>query len=319
MVSGRNVAMKGRGSQRPGGSGRLLAAAIGVALAFAAASWAMPSRADSGRPAFAEGHLWRIAKPGIGDSFAFGTIHIADPRVSAIPRQVEAVLPRVRTLAMELPPVEVVDAQVFALEELEDGGRLEPLIGADAYAQLEPELVAAGTPQPVVARLKPWAAMMKMNWSGAHGNARSLDENLLTTGLVRRMQIVSLESIEEQIAAFDTIPLDSQVALLKHALADRAALAESTEWTIDAWLAGDLAGLARIPQRLGRKFPGMGPHYAQLTRHIIEDRTIVMHHRLFVPLRGGRVLVAIGASHLYGDRGLLAMLRNDGYRITRVW
>ena len=279
----------------------------------------MPSRADSGRPAFAEGHLWRIAKPGIGDSFAFGTIHIADPRVSAIPRQVEAVLPRVRTLAMELPPVEVVDAQVFALEELEDGGRLEPLHRCGRVRATRARARRRRHAQPVVARLKPWAAMMKMNWSGAHGNARSLDENLLTTGLVRRMQIVSLESIEEQIAAFDTIPLDLQVALLKYVLADCAALSDSTEWTIDAWLAGDLAGLARIPRRLGRKFPGMGLHYAQLTRHVIEDRTIVMHHRLFVPLRGGRVLVAIGASHLYGDRGLLAMLRNDGYRITRVW
>jgi uncharacterized protein YbaP (TraB family) len=290
-----------------------------LAVALAVVAWPLPALADGPRAPFAEGHLWRIAKPGIGDSYAFGTIHIADPRVASIPPQVEAVLATARTLAMELPPVEVVDAQVFDLEELEDGARLEPLIGAAAYAQLEPELVAAGTPERVVARLKPWAAMMKMNWGGERGNGRSLDENLLRTGLARRMQIVSLESIEEQIAAFDTIPLDSQVALLKHALADRAALARSTEWTIDAWLSGDLAALARIPQRLGREFPGMGPHYAQLTRHIIEDRTVVMHHRLFMPLRGGRVLVAIGASHLYGERGLLAMLRRDGYRITRIW
>jgi hypothetical protein len=279
----------------------------------------MPASADGARAPFAQGHLWRIGKPGVGDSYAFGTIHIADPRVAAIPPQVEAVLADARTLAMELPPVEVVDAQVFDLEELDDGARLEPLIGAAAYAQLAPELVAGGTPERVVARLKPWAAMMKMNWGGDRANARSLDENLLRAGLARRLQIVSLESIEEQIAAFDTIPLDSQVALLKHALADRAALARSSEWTIDAWLAGDLAALARIPRRLGREFPGMGPHYAQLTRHIIEDRTVVMHHRLFMPLRGGRVLVAIGASHLYGERGLLALLRRDGYRITRIW
>jgi len=44
-----------------------------------------------------------------------------------------------------------------------------------------------------------------------------------------------------------------------------------------------------------------------------------MHHRLFLPLRRGQVFVAIGASHLHGDRGLLAMLRRDGYRVTRIW
>jgi uncharacterized protein YbaP (TraB family) len=29
--------------------------------------------------------------------------------------------------------------------------------------------------------------------------------------------------------------------------------------------------------------------------------------------------VAIGAAHLYGERGLLAMLQRDGYRVTRIW
>jgi uncharacterized protein YbaP (TraB family) len=280
---------------------------------------ALPVAAQSGRGAFAQGHLWRIAKAGVGDSYAFGTIHVADPRVAAVPRQIEDALGRSRTLAMELPPVEVVDAQVFELEQLEDGGRLEPLVGGDAWKVLEPVLVAGGTPREVAARLKPWAALMKLDWGGARSDVRSLDENLLSAARMRRMQLVSLESIEEQIAAFDTIPMASQVALLRHALAHRDTLAAGTEWTIEAWLAGDLAALARIPQRVGAQYPGMAPHYAELTRHIIEDRTVVMHHRLFMPLRGGLVFVAVGASHLYGERGLLALLRRDGYRVTRVW
>jgi uncharacterized protein YbaP (TraB family) len=38
-----------------------------------------------------------------------------------------------------------------------------------------------------------------------------------------------------------------------------------------------------------------------------------------VPLRGGRVFVAIGAMHLPGHAGLLAMLKRDGYRVTAMW
>ncbi|MBK7473412.1 MAG: TraB/GumN family protein [Betaproteobacteria bacterium] len=30
------------------------------------------------------------------------------------------------------------------------------------------------------------------------------------------------------------------------------------------------------------------------------------------------VFVAVGALHLYGEQGLLALLREDGYRLTRV-
>jgi uncharacterized protein YbaP (TraB family) len=40
---------------------------------------------------------------------------------------------------------------------------------------------------------------------------------------------------------------------------------------------------------------------------------------LFLPLRGGPVFVAVGALHLYGERSLLALLREQGYRIRRVF
>jgi uncharacterized protein YbaP (TraB family) len=148
---------------------------------------------------------------------------------------------------------------------------------------------------------------------------RTLDENLFIAARERRLRVFALESVAEQAAAFDMIPLASQVALLEHAVNDRAALAAQSGAAVDAWLAGDLAAIARLPERAGAAFPGMAPHYAALSRHLVRDRTAVMHHRLFMPLRAGRVFVAIGAAHLYGSDGLLALLREDGYAITRVW
>ena len=290
-----------------------------VVLAWGAILVPATEGAEPSKAAFAEGRLWRIAKPGVGDSYAFGTIHVADSRVSAIPDAVGDAIARTGTLAMELPPVEVVEAQLFELEQQDDGGRLEPLIGPDAFDLVRRELALNGTPERVVERLKPWAAMMRLTWGRPRGDTRSLDENLLMVARERRMRLISLESVDEQIAAFDAIPLDAQVALLRNALAHRDALEGATEPAIEAWQRGDLAALARMPERIGGQFPGMAPHYAQLTRHLVEDRTVLMHHRLFLPLRSGRVFVAVGALHLYGDRGLLAMLVRDGYRVTRVW
>jgi len=268
-------------------------------------------------PPFNEGLLWRISKAGVQDSFAFGTIHVADPRV-VIAKPVGDALARTRTLALELGPG-IVDAELLELEQLHDGKRLEPLIGEEAYAQVRAELTASDVPERVIERMKPWAAMMRVARAKPRGGELTLDQQLLAAARARGMRVEPLEWVEEQVAAFDTVPLDSQVALLKHALAHREALESTIEASLDAWLRGDLARLARISDSMGERFAGMRQHYWQLTRHIIYNRNIVMHHRLIVPLRGGRVFVAVGALHLHGEKGLLAMIARDGYRVTRAF
>ena len=299
---------------------RGLASQCGLAAAALAAALALePAAARVVKPEFTTGLLWRISKPAVKDSFVFGTIHLPDPRVNGIPKPVADALAQSGTLAMELVPGAIADARVFDLELLDAGRTLESLIGPEAFAQVRKQLDAQAIPETVIARLKPWAVLVKLGRTSARDGEQSLDQRLLAAARGRRMQLAPLELPEEQIAAFDTVPLDSQVALLKHALDHRDALDAAIEPTVDAWLRRDLAGLARVGDRMGEQFPGMGSHYRELTKHIIHNRTILMHHRLALPLRGGRVFVAVGAMHLYGSEGLLAMLQRDGYVVARIW
>jgi uncharacterized protein YbaP (TraB family) len=267
----------------------------------------------------ADGRLWRVARAGIPDSYVFGTIHVADPRVAAIPPQVAKALARSRTLATELTVDVVGNARGFELEQLEDGGRLDALIGAADYARLREILLAQQVPEAAISRMKPWAAMLKATRDAAPERALTLDERLFALARARKMRLVPLEFIDEQVAAFDAIPLPAQVALLRHSLAHREAILGTTETTIAAWLRGDLAELARSCGGTCARFPEMREPYAELARHVVTDRTALLHHRLFMPLRDGRVFVAVGAMHLQGEHGLLALLVEDGYRVTRLW
>ncbi|HTO48587.1 MAG TPA: TraB/GumN family protein [Burkholderiales bacterium] len=268
-------------------------------------------------PPFVQGLLWRIAKAGVPDSFAFGTIHVADPRVT-IAQPVGDALARSRTLALELGS-QVASDEVLELEQLQDGQRLQPLIGEDTFKRVRIELAAQDVPERLIERMKPWAAMIKVARAQPRSSEPGLDQQLLVAAHARGVKVMALEWVEEQIAAFDAVPLETQVALLKHALADHAALEAGLDATIDAWLRGDLARLAKLSAGSHDRFSEMGRHYLQLTKHIIHDRNVLMHHRLVMPLRGGRVFVAVGALHLHGEKGLLAMIARDGYRVTRLY
>jgi uncharacterized protein YbaP (TraB family) len=268
------------------------------------------------------GHLFRVSRAGLADSYVFGTIHIADARVAAVPQPVLDALARTHTLAVELVP-ERVDARAAELELLDGRTSLASLLPAAEFTQLQSALHDQGIAADVIARLKPWAAMMKIGRApesaAAAAAAPSLDTELYVEARRRGMKILPLELLEEQVAAFDTIPMASQLALLTHAIRHRAALAATIEPTIHAWQRGEFRMLEGVAGVAYDQYPGMGEHRSQLMKNIIENRTVLMHHRLFSPLRAGRVFVAIGAMHLPGPRGLLAALRADGYQITPVW
>ncbi len=133
------------------------------------------------------------------------------------------------------------------------------------------------------------------------------------------MRPFGLEGIEEQIAVFDGIPLDTQIELLRHALEHRDDLAAMIEPTLQAWMKRDLAGIRAVSERIGARYPEMAEHYRVLFRRVVENRSVVMAHRLFMPLRAGRAFIAVGANHLYGGRGILALIARQGYRVERVY
>jgi uncharacterized protein YbaP (TraB family) len=148
--------------------------------------------------------------------------------------------------------------------------------------------------------------------------ADPLDQQLMRLARARRLPLSQIEGVEEQIFTFDEFPMESQVALLKHSLAHRDELAELAERTLDAYLEGDLATIWRLREQFGARYPHIASHQAVMTKRVVHDRSVVMAFRMQRELRRGDAFVALGALHLYGEKGVLALLEEDGFRSARV-
>ncbi len=268
---------------------------------------------------FARGLLWRVSNGTAPPSHVFGTIHLADPRALEIPPPVLHALEQSRSYAMEVPNWSEHDRRLFEAAQFEDGRSLEAVVGADTFRKVRVALGSRAIPDEVIARIKPWAALANIAVYPADYESATLDEKLFALARARGLRIAALEGTEEHIAVFEAIPLETQVAMLKHTLENRDWLASRIEPTLQAWLKRDLAAIRAVNAHAAARFPAMAGHYRQLDRHLVDNRTVVMAHRLFLPLRAGRVFVAVGASHLYGDGGLLALIEAQGYRVRRVY
>jgi uncharacterized protein YbaP (TraB family) len=278
---------------------------------------ALAGTSAAGAQSFERGRLFRVDRVGLAPSFVLATLHTSDQRVLALPAPVLAALDECRTAAFETLLADG-DAGAFAEAARDTGGRrLSDDLDATAWSALR-DALGEDAPEPAALdAMKPWAALLLLAQSRP-GGGLALDGMLKARAAARKLSVIGLELPDEQVAALDAVPRDSQLALLAWAVATRDARARELEATTQAWLAGDLARLRALALHPPSARPADRAHFAALYRRLITDRNATMAHRLHLPLLRGRVFVAVGALHLHGRDGLLALIRRQGYRVSRV-
>ena len=269
--------------------------------------------------------LWRIE--GDTPAYLFGTIHIPDPRVTTLHPEVERAFTGADVVITELKmdmSTMTTAAQAMLLPAPQ---KLSTMLDAGQRAQLESELKAI-SPQLKLAlfeRLKPWAlatqlALLPMQMR--HPGVPALDLQLAQRAEAAGKRNEGLEQVQEQLGIFDGLNQAEQLALMQETL-DGLAKARRTgknivELLTEAYLSGEEAKV----EALLKEFQGENTALNQrLTKALIEDRNRTMTTRIIAKLKAQpstRHFVAVGAAHLTGPTSIVALLRQQGYTVTRI-
>ena len=285
-------------------------------LAMMAAA-ALP--AHPGAERFHRGLLWRVRRDGAAPSHVYGTIHVSDPRVADLPPVVRAHFDAARSLMLEFVPDSYSRERFLEAAMFLDRRTLADEIGPEDFERAVAVLAPAGLSRELVSKLKPWGVLLNLRNPKRAEQGLALDNRLAELARARRLPVSQIEGVEEQIFTFDEFPMESQVALLRHSLAHADELAEIAERTLEAYLERDLAAIWRLREHFVARHPQIARHQAVMTKRVLYDRSVVMAFRMQRELRRGAAFVALGALHLYGEKGVLALLEEDGYRAERVY
>jgi len=282
---------------------------------LAGAALALPA-AKAGAARFERGLLWRITRPGVAPSHVFGTIHVADQRLGELPAPVLKAFDGSKSLLLEFVPDRYSKERFLEAAMFSGAQTLQQTIGKEDFERAAEQLAPIGLEREFVNKLKPWGVLLNLRAvdENAAGPAAAADAQLAALARDRRMPLGQIEGVEEQVFTFDEFPMQSQVALLRHSLAHRDELLELGHRTLQAYLQRDLDGIWRLREDYIARYPEVAVHQAVFAKRVVYDRSVVMAFRMQRELRRGRAFVALGALHLYGERGVLALLEADGYK-----
>lgn len=285
-----------------------------TAQSFVTAYQADASQASVSDDQFDFGVLWQIDNGFSMPSFLLGTMHVEDARVTNLPTPVQQAFESSNSLTtealLELEQILLVGTELL----LVDGSTLESLIGKELFAEVSDALRARGMLPEIATLLKPWAVALLLSQPQSQ-SGMFLDRKLYHLAQQKGKAVYGLETMSEQLSVFKTMDLSDQIVLLEETLAQLNMIPEIIERLTQAYLDRDLKQLTVIANE---QF-SHSPVQQQLKQQLVIDRNKRMANRMQPRLEEGNAFIAIGALHLTGPDGVLNLLQQMGFTVTRVY
>ncbi len=257
--------------------------------------------------------------------YLYGTIHVGSRAFFPLHPAVEQAFAQSKVVALEADPTNQTNiAAALTQAGYRPPDRIENHISAQLASALSKSLPSLGLPMEAARLMKPYLLSMALSMMevGKLGYDVRLGLDIHFAQRTQRdgKKLVELESMAAQLALFDALSSEVQEAMLKSTLegVTSGSMARDLTDLIGAWKTGDETRLLEAMNRDTRDLPAAARE--ELVRIFYRNRNEAMTEKISDMLLTGSEphFVAVGAGHLPGDMGIVALLRKKGFEVSRL-
>ena len=263
--------------------------------------------------------IWRV-QSGESTVYIFGSIHVLPVGFSWTTPLIEQAMARSDLFVFEVP----VDEAAIAEERgfIRQNGILPPrrslrrLLSSNEFEAYSSVMRRAGLIEAQYERYRPWLASLVLGLAYLHPDTlttlKGADDEIMAFARNQSRAVMYFETPTQQLQLLTNATDEAQLAGLKN-LIDRLPSSQNLERDLrDAWSQGNAEGLNA---QLDAIF---------CSRPDARDFLVSRRNRTWLgtinPLlqRPGATMVTVGAAHIGGKVGLLALICSEGYRVERL-
>lgn len=259
--------------------------------------------------------LWKVSGNGLKEtSYVFGTIHLICKNDFVWTEPMGASLKASNKLCLEMDlddPALLLSASQAMMDM--SGKKLSSYFSAAEYELLKKYMKdSVGMDVRMAELMKPVGLQMMLTTKKAVvcDSSTSYEEYLMKLAKAGSKEVLGLETIQDQLAALDVIPIDSVVKGIMDVVTGRGQSELDFDDMIAAYKQQDIEKLHTLIE--GKD--GIGA----ASKELVDDRNKKWMERMSAYMKEGSVFFAVGAGHLAGANGVLALLMARGYRVVPV-
>ena len=259
--------------------------------------------------------LWKITESNINKtSYLYGTIHMVKKEDFIIKEKVKKAFNKCEVLALEVNlKMNIKTKMNLAMQTLLPKGKsVEDFISKNDFqllsAYAKDSINLSDKKFKNYLKLKPFF-LSSILIKESLGKIKSYDEEFYKMSSKKKMRHIGLEKIEDQLKIVNEISFKDQGEMMMDGITNNK---NSFEKLVQAYLNEDLALLSKLISNDSENFKEFESNFIvkrnQKWIPIIE-RTIQKHNSF----------IAVGAGHLFGESGVISLLKKNGYEVTPVF
>jgi uncharacterized protein YbaP (TraB family) len=261
--------------------------------------------------------MW-VVKDADTTIYLFGTVHVLRPDMQWFNGSVKTAFDSSSELIVEMIEPDAATAQKVVIEKAidKDGPALTKKLPAEAAVKYRAMMKDLGQPAEAFEMFEPWfisnllvlLPVQKLGYDGEKG----ADKVLMNAAKASGKKLGELETMDQQLNFFDSMPEADQIAYLVSTIEDASKLDVELGKMVNSWAKGDPVGLDASMNEGLKDFPKM-------RKLLLTDRNANwakwIDKRMDQP---GTVFLAVGAGHLAGKDSVQNMLRAYKIKAKRV-
>ncbi len=262
--------------------------------------------------------FWEISGNGLNKpSYLYGTMHLRDSRLFCLPDSAQQKLDSCSVLALEV----VIDfsdrkALLNAILIQDENQYLSKILSKEEYKKVKKSVKANCD----IATLLMMDKMRPLMLAASIMESQTkcdvtypMDMQFQLNAQKQGKALYSLESAQSQIAVLDKIPTSIQKQELMSTIDSLPQIKIVMDSLIQMYLKQDLIGLQQTSESISAEFDSLWQV------EMLDKRNEIMVSGIKTMLPQGNAFVAIGAAHLGGEKGIIELLRMQGYTVRPIF
>ncbi len=263
----------------------------------------------------AETLLWRVSSEK-GVVYMLGSIHLADSSLYPLHPAIESSFEESDALVLEIVIDKISPMEIMNYLTFKDERTLESELEPGLFKKIAQKFEANNIPRFLYNKFKPWFAVMYLQSdsykSSGFSAAEGIDMYFLDKARKNNKEVMEIESLKSQMELMDELG-EFTGDYLQFMVDELDSSDDAIKEIINAWKSGDDKTIEKLSNHGSEN-----KEFALVMEKLNYKRNEKMVEKIIDYLNQDKTyFVVVGAAHLIGERGVINLLKNNGYKIKR--